>query len=95
MSMSAFLKKLRKAEKEGKRILHGGNSAYGLEYNGIIDVRRVCREIFDFDIARNPHVVRGFATRVNVHNKAWKANRYNQLIHYKTDHAGKSDGGWF
>lgn len=50
------------------------DSAYGIEYNGVISSRWVSADIYSFDIARTPHVVSDMAFHIDVQGKAYSAN---------------------
>lgn len=81
-ALSKFLKKLKEEAKSGRRMIRHGDPAIGLEYNKINGASRVTQKIWDIDLARTPQVVRGMHERVDVNGNAWKANKYNPMVHY-------------
>jgi hypothetical protein len=56
------------------------DSAYGIEYNGVISNRWVSADVYSFDIARTPHVVSDLFDRKDVQGKAYKANSKRRIL---------------
>lgn len=89
-SFAKFLKRLEQQERAGRNPDKSSDSSDGLQCNKINEGRRVSKSIWDVDIARTPHVVKGLLNgegpgRFGIQERAWSANRMNHMIYYRVN----------